>query len=251
MKLRYGRAPLAVPPPGWRQRPPSSLEHQRPGSPPLWRDRQQAGAQLAERLRPWQGRPAARLVALPRGGVPVAAAIADRLHLPLCTWAVRKLAHLAAPEYAIGALAPMDVVLWDDVAVRAAGLTPLQQEQLLEAQRQELQRRRCRFGDPDPRQLAGADLLVIDDGIATGLSVRAALASLRRAEPASLVLAVPVLDRRVLPLLEPLVDQLVALAVVDHLRAVGEWYEHFEQVGDAQVLALLGQHAGPGAPPPP
>lgn len=175
----------------------------------------------------------------------MAAAIADRLELPLATWAVRKLAHPAAPEYAIGALAPLGVVLWDSQAVGLAGLDPAQQEQLLDQQRQELQRRQRHFADPDPALLRGRHLLVIDDGIATGYTVRAALQSLRRAAPASLVLAVPVLDRRVLPLLEPLVDQLVALAVVDHLRAVGEWYEHFEQLEDQQVLALLGQHARP------
>ena len=85
--------------------------------------------------------------------------------------------------------------------------------------------------------------MVVDDGIATGMTARAALASLRRLGPASLTLAVPVVDRRVLPDLEPLVDRLEALAVVDGLRAVGEWFEHFEQLDDDAVLALLGPSA--------
>lgn len=197
---------------------------------------------LVDRLAAWRSRSNAVLVALPRGGVPVAAAVADGLGLPLTTWAVRKLAHPAAPEFAIGAVAPLDVVLWDPLAVRSSGLTHAEQEQLLNQQRQELRRRQQRFGDPVAEQLRGRHLLVIDDGIATGLTVRAALTSLRLAEPASLVLAVPVVDRRVVPLLQPLVDELVALAVVDHLRAVGEWFGHFEQLSDDQVLAVLAQH---------
>lgn len=190
----------------------------------------------------WRDHPDAVLLGLPRGGVPVAAAVAQALRLPLTTWAVRKLAHPAAPEYAIGALAPLDVVLWDEPAVQRSGLSLDQRQLLLEQQSQELNRRQRLFGDPAPERLQGRHLLVIDDGIATGLTVRAALTSLRRTAPASLLLAVPVVDRRVLPLLQPLVEELVALAVVDHLRAVGEWFDHFEQLGDQQVLALLAQH---------
>jgi putative phosphoribosyl transferase len=175
----------------------------------------------------------------------VAAAVSEQLGLPLATWAVRKLAHPAAPEYAIGAIAPLGVVLWDPQAVHRSGLRPDQQQRLLEEQRLELERRQRSFGDPAAEQLRNRHLLVIDDGIATGFTVRAALESLRRSEPASLRLAVPVVDRRVVPLLEPLVDELVALAVVDHLRAVGEWYAHFEQLSDAQVLRLLAQHGQP------
>jgi putative phosphoribosyl transferase len=172
----------------------------------------------------------------------VAAAMAGVLALPVATWAVRKLSHPAAPEYAIGALAPLDVELWDGSAVQRFGLTPAQQQLLLEHERQELGRRQQLFGDPDPALLRGRHLLVIDDGIATGFTVRAALTSLRQTQPASLVLAVPVVDQRVVPRLQALVDELVPLAVVDHLRAVGEWFSHFEQLSDQQVLDLLAQH---------
>lgn len=213
-----------------------------PFRPPLWRDRWQAGLALAASLEPWRGRPETVLVALPRGGVPVAAAVSETLALPVATWAVRKLAHPAAPEYAVGALAPLDVVLWDQEAVRRCGLSADQQQLLLASQQQELQRRQRLFDDPAPAQLRGRHLLVIDDGIATGLTVRAALHSLRLTQPASLLLAVPVVDRRVVPALQPLVDQLVPLAVVDRLRAVGEWFDHFEQLTDRQVLELLDQH---------
>jgi len=182
------------------------------------------------------------LVALPRGGVEVAAAAADVLGLPLTTWAVRKICHPVAPEYAIGAIAPLQVELWDGQAVRRLRLPPQQRQQLLAQEGEELRRRQQRFGDASAEQLQGRPLLVIDDGIATGFTVRAALTSLRRTEPASLLLAVPVLDRRLLPQLQPLVDELVALAVVDQLRSVGEWFAQFEQLSDQQVLALLAQH---------
>jgi putative phosphoribosyl transferase len=109
----------------------------------------------------------------------------------------------------------------------------------VQAERQELARRQSLFGDPDPILLSGRHLIVVDDGIATGMTTRAALVSLRRWAPASVALAVPILDRSLLPLLKPLVERLVALQMVDQLRSVGEWYEHFEQLDDDQVLALL------------
>jgi putative phosphoribosyl transferase len=122
------------------------------------------------------------------------------------------------------------------------GVPPLsaqERDKLVAGQQRELERRRQLFGDPDPASLADRHLVVVDDGIATGLTARAALRSLRPLQPASLALAVPVVDRQVLPDLEALVDRLEALAVVDRLRAVGEWYTHFEQLEDSEVLALL------------
>jgi hypothetical protein len=108
-----------------------------------------------------------------------------------------------------------------------------------DAQRQELERRRQLFGDPDPASLRGRPLRVVDDGVATGMTLRAALISLRRWGPASLQLAVPVADRQVLSTLAPLVERCTVLAVVSQLEAVGSWYRCFEQLCDAEVLALL------------
>lgn len=207
---------------------------------PLWFDRRAAGGQLAARFHDLLGRAGdCTLLALPRGGVAVAAEMARQLNLPLACWAVRKLAHPASPEFAIGAVAPGGVVLWDQPGAGVPPLSALERDQLLEAQRLELERRRRLFGDPDPAALADRHLVVVDDGIATGMTARAALVSLRQMRPASLALAVPVLDRRVLPELEALVERLEALVVVDCLRAVGEWYTNFEQLNDSDVLALL------------
>lgn len=208
---------------------------------PLWANRRDAGRALARLFEEWRGRSDTTLVALPRGGVAVAAEMARALTLPLVTWAVRKVAHPSYPEYALGAVASGGVVLWDRQDGGFPRLREEQRQRLVTEQQEELERRRQVFGDPAPEELSGRHLIVVDDGIATGMTARAALVSLRQTEPASLVLAVPVVDRRVVPDLENLVDRLVALAVVDHLRAVGEWYEWFEQLDDEEVLRLLGR----------
>ena len=212
--------------------------------PPLWQSRPGAGLALAERLLAWRDQPGALVIGLPRGGVVVAAELAGALHLPLATWAVRKLGHPADPEVAIGAIAPGGVVLWDQTSLRQLGLSPLQQARLVADQRQELERRQRLFGDPEAAALVDRPLLVVDDGVATGLTVRAALASLRQCQPSRLVLAVPVIDGAVARSLEPALDGLVALARVRGLRSVGAWYRHFGQVEDATVLALLAEHRG-------
>jgi len=174
--------------------------------------------------------------------------MADVLALPLAPWAVRKIADPAWPEVAIGAVAPGGVVLWGDPE-QAPDLSDQQRSQLVRQQQAELLRRQSRYGDPDARSLAGLHLVVVDDGIATGLTARAALLSLRRLGPASLGLAVPVVDWRLVTELEALVERLEILAVVSHLQAVGPWYERFEQLDDSAVIQLLaraGQLTGAG-----
>jgi putative phosphoribosyl transferase len=115
------------------------------------------------------------------------------------------------------------------------------QQGWLQEEERELARRQALFGDPDPQQLHGRHLVVIDDGIATGMTVRAALLSLQRLQPGSLTLAVPVVDREVAEQLAPLVNRVETLALVDDLRAVGMWYEEFNQLSDGEVIALLGE----------
>jgi len=189
------------------------------------------------------------LLGLPRGGVVVAAAMARLLHCPLRSWSVRKIADPSWPELAIGAIAGDDVSVW-----REGPAGPQQQRARrcgwLQAEARELQRRRRLYGDPPAAELQGRPLLVVDDGIATGMTVRAALISLASLGPSALLLAVPVVEAEVQRALLPLVDRLEALAVVEGLGAVGLWYERFEQLTDQQVRALLApswvERAGPG-----
>lgn len=209
----------------------------------FWSDRAAAGHALAAALAPWRHHPSAVVIGLPRGGIAVAAEVARSLGLPLAPWAVRKIGHPGDPECAIGAVAPGGVVLWDRGRLEALALTPRQQRQLVDEQMEELRRRQVAFGDPPSEILRGRLLIVVDDGVATGLTVRAALLSLAQLEPGGLILAVPVVEDCVVPQLEPLVDRLVALARVKGLRAVGLHYRRFEQLGDDDVTALL-QAAG-------
>jgi putative phosphoribosyl transferase len=182
----------------------------------------------------------------------VAAEVAQALQLPLATWAVRKLAHPANPELAVGAIAPGGVELWDEPYARHLRLDAASRRQIVATQEQELARRQRLYGDPAPEALRGRDLLVIDDGIATGMTVRAALLSLRQLQPASLTLAVPVVDHQVVPMLRALVEQLVILQEVRGLGSVGQWFDRFEQVSDERVLLLLaaGQRPKPASPAP-
>jgi putative phosphoribosyl transferase len=209
----------------------------------LWRDRSHAGRALAQQLSGWSHKPNALVVGLPRGGIVVAAEVAQQLHLPLASWAVRKLAHPQAPELALGAIAPDGVQIWDESIARAYRLDPALRQWIVAEQQRELERRQRLYGDPPAAALSRRPLLVIDDGVATGLTVRAALQSLRLSEPSQLVLAVPVIDRRIADALRPQLDQLVALAEVDDLWAVGAWYHSFEPVSDTEVLQLMAKHS--------
>lgn len=210
--------------------------------PPLWIDREDAGRQLARACPDLKEQPDTWLLGLPRGGVAVAAAMAEELQLPLASWAVRKLADPRWPELAIGAVAPGGVVLWAEHRPTAADLSTQERRTLVRQAQGEMARRQHRFGDPAPEQLRSRHLVVVDDGIATGFTARAALLSLRRLMPASLTLAVPVLDALLLPDFELLVERLIALAVVRHLEAVGVWYQRFEQLDDGAVVRLLQRH---------
>ena len=205
----------------------------------LWRDRNQAGRALAERLLPWRRQPDALVLGLPRGGIVVASEVARALELPLASWAVRKLAHPRAPELALGAIAPGGVLIWDDTLASTHGLDADLRQQIVAEQNRELERRRRLYGDPVLSSLRHRPLLVVDDGVATGLTVRAALQSLRQANPRQLVLAVPVIDHQVAARLRPELDALIALAEVEDLWAVGAWYEHFEPLSDGEVIALI------------
>lgn len=204
-----------------------------------WRDRQQAGEELAKRLLRWRADPQGIVVGLPRGGVVVALEVAIALDLPLVSWAVRKLAHPRNPELAVGAIAPGGVLIWDEPYLRQLHLEPqLRRSIVLQADR-ELYRRQHLYGDPPLASFRDRHLLVVDDGVATGMTVQAALQSLRQGQPEQIIFAVPVIDRTVAARLRPQMDGLVALAQVDHLRAVGDWYQHFEAVDDRHVQAVM------------
>lgn len=208
-----------------------------------FRDRRDAGERLAEALAAYRTERTA-VVGLARGGVIVAAAVARELDAPLYVTVVRKLGHPRQPELGLGAVAEDGVPVWNELALSRFRLDERVTYQVLARERKELARRLHRYRSARlPDTLDGHTVIVVDDGLATGGSARAAVAYVARKHPARLVLAVPVGAPDVVGMLRAEVDHLVVLSSPSELRAVGEWYDRFEQCEDAQVLdALSGDH---------
>lgn len=205
--------------------------------------REEAGRRLAQRLRKHRGRHAV-VLALPRGGIPVAAEIAKTLDAPLDLLFVRKIGLPWQPELAYAAVVdgePPEVVINDDVALA----TPLGEQALAAATREEVteieRRRRIYLAGRAPFDVSGREVIVVDDGLATGTTARAALQGLRRRKPARLVLAVPVAPQDTIEALAPLVDELVCLQTPEPFSAIGLHYQDFHQLEDEEVLRILAQ----------
>jgi len=203
--------------------------------------RSDAGRRLADRLAEL-GLTDIVVLALPRGGVPVALEVARRLAAPLDLVMVRKIGAPGHEELAAGAVVDgeqPELVLNTDI-VRAYGIDAAYLDRERERQLTEIARRRALYLHGRPRAaVAGRTAIVVDDGVATGATVRAALQAVRRAQPRKLVLAVPVADSKVLTRLAAEADQIVCLHPTESLRSVGQFYRDFSQVDDAEVIAML------------
>lgn len=217
--------------------------------PDRFADRREAGQALAARLGHLRGQDGI-VLALPRGGVPVAAEVAQVLGLPLDLLLVRKVGVPGREELAVAAIAGAEgatLAVNDDVA-RMMGLTRDKIEALAERQKAELARRRALWlaGRPEPR-VEGRLVVLVDDGMATGATMRAAVAALRGAKPSRIVVAVPVAPPEALADLRRAADEVVCALAPDPFWAVGSHYVHFPQIADEAVRALL--DAQPPAPP--
>jgi len=208
-----------------------------------FRDRRAAGRRLAGRLQRYRDQPATIVLGLPRGGVVPAAEIAAALGLPLDIIISRKLGAPGNPEFAIGAVAEGGEPYLNEEGIAASGATPGYVAQEIARQRAEIARRQDRFRNgralsfPD-----GSTVIVVDDGVATGSTVFAAIRALRQIGPARLVLAIPVAPPETVAVLRGMVDELVVLATPMIFWAVGSFYERFDQVSDDEVDELLSQN---------
>ncbi len=202
-------------------------------------DRRDAGRRLAVELTAL-AREHPVIVALPRGGVPVGFEVARALNAPLEVLAVRKLGAPANPELAIGAVAEDGTGVLDQESIARLAISEPMLDAVLARESRELTRRVKRYrGDRTPVSLSGRVVIVVDDGLATGLTDLAAVRALRRREVRRIVLAVPVATSESLAMLAKEADNVLCLQVPDHLLSVGSWYRDFAPVSDEEVLALL------------
>jgi len=207
----------------------------------VFSDRRDAGRRLARLLRDYADEKPV-VLALPRGGVPVAAPVAIAFGAPLDVVVVRKLGVPGQPELAMGAVveAGRPVTIRNEAIIRVAHVSEAEFDEVRAAELAEAQRRRELYVGRGRRlSLKGRAVIVIDDGIATGASMRAAVKAVRKQQPARLVVAVPVAARTSLEALRGEVDDIVCVDIRDELRAIGVYYDDFEQVSDDEVIAAL------------
>lgn len=205
-----------------------------------FRDRSDAGRRLAAELTAYARRPDVLVLAIPRGGIVIGFEVARLLHLPLDVFIVRKIGAQYIPELAVGAIASGGVQLIDESIVRAVHMSQESVDQVIAIERAELERREKAYRGARPLpEVRGKTVLLVDDGVATGASMRVAIAALRQRGPAQIIVAVPVVDASVAPILAREADRLVAVSTPEHLGAVGEWYLNFDQTTDTEVIELL------------
>jgi putative phosphoribosyl transferase len=205
-----------------------------------FRHRQDAGRALAAHLQHYAHQPDVIVLGLPRGGVPVAFEVAQSLHAPLDIWLVRKLGLPHHPELAMGAIASEGVCVLNPNVLLWQGIPKTVIDQVAAAESIELERRRsCYQGNRPLPVLTDKTILLVDDGMATGSTLRAALASLRQHTPKRIVVAVPVAAPSTCEALANEVDEMICLLQPEPLYSISAWYEDFSQVSDETVRMLL------------
>ena len=213
-----------------------------------FRDRREAGKALASALGSYAGRSDVLVLALPRGGVPVAVEVAEVLSVPLDLFLVRKLGAPRHRELAIGAIASGGVRVLNDDVIRWYGSTPAEIEDIAREEQVELERRESAYREGRTAlPIEGRVVILIDDGLATGSSMRASVQAVRRHNPARIVVAVPVGARETCDELSAHADELVCARSPEPFVAVGQWYGDFNQTTDQEVRDLLRDHAAPAA----
>lgn len=206
----------------------------------LFRDRVEAGRQLAASLTEFAGRPDVVVLGLPRGGIPVAHEVAIRLGVPLDVFVVRKLGVPGQSELAMGAIASGGIEVLSHQLIRDLGIPQALVEQVAVRERLELDRRDVLYrAGRAAAVVEGRTVLLVDDGLATGSTMEAGITALRHLAPAQIVVAVPVGARETCERLRSIADQVVCVSTPAPFEAVGAWYEEFSQTTDEEVVRLL------------
>jgi putative phosphoribosyl transferase len=215
----------------------------------IFRDRAEAGRLLAAKLREYGNRSDVVVLALPRGGVPVAFEVARALNAPLDVFVVRKLGVPGHEELAMGAIASDGVRVLNQDVLRALGISRGVVDLVAEREQRELLHREREYRDRRaPVDIRNRTVILVDDGLATGSSMRVAATALKQKDPAEIIAAVPVGARETCAEFESEVDKVVCATTPEPFRAVGEWYRDFSQTSDEEVRDLLSEAAKPIAP---
>jgi len=208
--------------------------------PERFRNRTDAGRQLAEKLAAYANRPDVLVLALPRGGVPVAVELARAIGAPLDVFLVRKLGVPGYEELAMGAVATGGVRVLNDEIVRGLGISEHEIDAVVARELRELSRRdRLYRGDRPPSDVAGRTVILVDDGLATGATMRAAVQALRQQQPGRIVAAVPTASPDTCQVLKAEADDVICAITPEPFFAVGHWYDDFTQTTDDEVRELL------------
>ncbi|MFL5953425.1 MAG: phosphoribosyltransferase [Gaiellaceae bacterium] len=211
-----------------------------------YRNRREAGRFLAELLAKYANRDDVVVLALPRGGVPVGYEVAKALGAPLDVFTVRKVGVPGHPELAMGAIATGGVVVLDQRLIQLLGIDRSQVEQAVEAEMRELERREAAYrGNRDPPDLTGKTVILVDDGLATGSTMRAAALAIRDLNPARIVVAVPVAAEETCDAFRDVVAEIICGVTPRPFHAVGLWYDDFSQTSDDEVRELLSERPEP------
>lgn len=205
-----------------------------------YQNRYVAGKILADLLNNYAKRQDVIVFALPRGGVPVAYEIAKSLSLPLDVFIVRKLGVPGHEELAMGALAMGDSIVFNKEIMDSLGISKQAIDDVINMEKKELQRREIAYRGHKPfPDIKNKTIILVDDGIATGASIKVAIKALRQLDPAAIILAIPVADASICKKMTKLVEKLVCPMQPSNFFAVGQWYDDFSQTTDEEVYTLL------------
>lgn len=210
-----------------------------------FKDRQDAGKKLANLLKAYAGREDVLVLALPRGGVPVAYEICQKLKLPLDVFIVRKLGVPWHQELAMGAISSGNAVILNYDLIAALGVKEEMIQAVIDAEQKELARRETSYrGNRPLEDVSDKTIILVDDGIATGATMKAAVLGIQEHKPKAIIIAVPVAAASSIEELSPLVEKIVCPLQPRHFNAVAMWYETFPQTLDEEVVAML-ENSGP------